>query len=311
MEVISDFIPNETNRCPVSSDGYNLKVRSRFYKGHGLGNDYLVFEKGEDCTVDRTAITRICDRWKGVGADGVVLLIDRDGPPFQLRMFNPDGSEFERSGNGLRILGSYLAREGLVDKEPFEVSVGGDLISLEIMGQDSLGIYDVRVNMGTANSGNDAVNFDSRGLDVDGKLKLGDYGSFGLNLVSMGNPHCVVFPDNWNPSLLDQIGPLLCEHKSFRSGTNVQLARFLAEGVIEVLIWERGVGVTSASGTSACAVVVAAVQSNRARPGDFQVQMQGGSLQVSVDAEFGVTLRGPVQEVFQGRFTQGFLASIC
>jgi diaminopimelate epimerase len=80
--------------------------------------------------------------------------------------------------------------------------------------------------------------------------------------------------------------------------------------VIEVLIWERGVGVTSASGTSACAVAVAAVQSSRANPGEFQIQMQGGSLQVSVDAEFGVTLRGPVQEVFQGRLTQGFLASI-
>ncbi|HIF37840.1 MAG TPA: diaminopimelate epimerase [Gemmatimonadetes bacterium] len=310
MEVISDFIPNEANRCPVSSDEYNLRVRNRFYKGHGLGNDYLIFEKGEDCIVDGTAITKICDRWKGVGADGVVLLIDRDGPPFQLRMFNPDGSEFERSGNGLRILGSYLAGEGLVDKDPFEVSVGGDVISLEVMRQDSLGNYDVKVNMGTANLGNDAVHFDSRGLDDDGRLKLGDYGCFELNLVSMGNPHCVVFPNNWNPNLLEQIGPLLCEHESFRSGTNVQLARFVAEGVIEVLIWERGVGVTSASGTSACAVAVAAVQSSRANPGEFQIQMQGGSLQVSVDAEFGVTLRGPVQEVFQGRLTQGFLASI-
>lgn len=305
-----NFISNEADRCLVSSDEYNLRVQNKFYKGHGLGNDYLIFEKGEDCTVDGTAIFKICDRWKGVGADGVVLLVDRVGPPFQLRMFNPDGSEFERSGNGLRILGSYLAREGLVDKGPFEVCVGGDLISLEIMGQDSMGNYDVKVDMGIANLGNDAVHFDSRFLDDNGRLKLEGYGCFDLNFVSIGNPHCVVFPDNWDPNLLETIGPLLCEHKSFSFGTNVQLARFVAEGVMEALIWERGVGVTSASGTSACAVAVAAVQSSRANPGGFQVQMQGGPLAVSVDANYGVTLRGPVREVFQGRLTQGFLASL-
>lgn len=292
------------------SSEYNLRIRNRFYKGHGLGNDYLVIEEGEDCEISKDAIVKICDRWRGVGSDGVVLLIDRDGPPFPLRMFNPDGSEFERSGNGLRILGSYLAREGLVHNDPFEVSVGGDFVTLEILGSGSGGNYDIQVDMGIARSGEDSIDFDGSVLDESGRIRLEDYGHFELNLVSMGNPHCVVFLDDWNPQLLEQIGPLLCQHEAFKLGTNVQLARFLEERIIEVLIWERGVGVTAASGTSACAVAVAAVKAGKVSAGTFHIWMEGGSLQVSVDNQYRVTLRGPVQEVCQGRLTDGFVRFI-
>ena len=92
----------------------SLRAGSGFFKGHGLGNDYIVFEAGDDWAMRRESIVAVCDRWRGPGGDGIVVLLDREVPPFGLRMFNPDGSEFERSGNGLRILGSYLAAEGLV-----------------------------------------------------------------------------------------------------------------------------------------------------------------------------------------------------
>ena len=92
-----------------------------FFKAHGLGNDYLVFEDGGDWMLDAERVSAVCDRWRGPGSDGIVLLVDRTRRPFPLRMFNPDGSEFERSGNGLRILAAYLAREGLVSDEPFDV----------------------------------------------------------------------------------------------------------------------------------------------------------------------------------------------
>ena len=107
---------------------------SAFFKGHGLGNDYLVFEAGDDWVLDAEGIIAVCDRWRGPGSDGIVLLLDRASRPFSLRMFNPDGSEFERSGNGLRILAAYLAREGLVGDEPFDVSVGGGYPSASCVG---------------------------------------------------------------------------------------------------------------------------------------------------------------------------------
>jgi diaminopimelate epimerase len=145
---------------------------------------------------------------------------------------------------------------------------------------------------------------------VEGRIDLGTAGKPLLNLVSVGNPHAVVFPDVWQPETMAEMGPLIATHSAFERGTNVQLARVLGEGLVEAIIWERGVGPTSASGTSACAVAVATVESGRANPGVFEVRMEGGSVEVSVSAELAVTLRGPVQEVYKGSLTRGFLDSL-
>jgi len=280
---------------------------SAFFKGHGLGNDYLVFEAGDDWVLDRERITAVCDRWKGPGSDGIVLLLDRTTRPFPLRMFNPDGSEFERSGNGLRILASYLAREGLVGGGPFDVSVGGDTVQLHVLGPPSRGLYDVSAEMGRAGHGPGAVELDPEALDAEQRLDLGEAGSPVVHLVSIGNPHAVVFPGEWKRELIDEIGPKISVHPAFADGTNVQVARVLDDRTLEALIWERGVGPTSASGTSACAVAAAAVKSGRAEPGQFEVRMEGGSVEVSVTAEMEIRLSGPVQEVSTGSLTGGFL----
>ena len=125
--------------------------------------------------------------------------------------------------------------------------------------------------------------------------------------VSIGNPHAVVFPVEWKSKLIDEIGPKICVHPAFAEGTNVQIARVLNSRVLEVRIWERGVGPTSASGTSACAVAAAAVKSGRATPGQFEVRMEGGSMEVTVTATMEIMLSGPVQEVSAGTLTAGFL----
>ena len=293
----------------TSTDGPG-NVSATFFKGHGLGNDYLVFESGDEWGLGTDAIVAICDRWRGPGSDGIVLLEGRGGDPFSLRMFNPDGGEFERSGNGLRILAAYLAGEGLVGDEPFDVSVGGDGIRLHVLGRQPGGRYDISVEMGRAAVGGGAVGLDIGALDVEGRIDLGTAGKPLLNLVSVGNPHAVVFPDVWQPETMVEMGPLIATHSAFERGTNVQLARVLGEGLVEAIIWERGVGPTSASGTSACAVAVATVESGRADPGVFEVRMEGGSVEVSVSAELAVTLRGPVQEVYKGSLTRGFLDSL-
>lgn len=289
------------------------RVGRAFYKGHGLGNDYLVVEGGDDWTVNEANAGAICHRWEGPGGDGVVTLLSRS-EPFELRMFNPDGSEFERSGNGLRILASYLHRLGLVAGEPFEVRVGGDLVAMRIHGVDR-GEYDVSVAMGQARVGPKAAALDPGAVRGDGRLDLPETGPLDAVQVSVGNPHCVVYGDpapfaSLTRAALDRIGAALAPHRAFERGVNVQLARVLEPDRIEALVWERGVGHTSASGTSACAVAVSAVASGRVPPGIKTVVMEGGVLEVEVTDGLEVTLRGPVQAVCDGELDEGFLARL-
>ena len=287
-------------------------VGRAFFKGHGLGNDYLVVEEGTAWRTTPEAVSRACHRWEGVGADGIVVVHRGEAAPFRLRMFNPDGSEFERSGNGLRILAAHLFRSGRVASDPFEVEVGGERIRMQVHSADGRGEYDVSVEMGQARLGAEAVDAPPAVGPRDGRLHLDDVPPLMGELVSVGNPHCVVFGegDPWRSlsrADLDRLGPVLTGHPSFARGVNVQLARILAEDRIELLVWERGVGHTTASGTSASAVAVAAVASGRLPPGEKTLVMEGGTLTVTVDADLGVVLRGPVRAVCDGEFDAGFV----
>lgn len=281
-----------------------------FYKGHGLGNDYLVFEAGDTWALTPGCIAEVCDRWRGVGADGIVLLLDSvEGRPFGLRMFNPDGSEFERSGNGLRILASHLARTGRVDTGPFDVRVGGDRLSMTVH-TAAEAEYDVSVDMGRAEVGPASVHLDPDALDAEGRMVGPDGDRLVVVPVSIGNPHMVVFAPGGGDDELHRWGPYLTTHPALAHGANVQLVTSVEAGVCRPLIWERGVGRTSASGTSACAVAVAAVHQGLADPGRIGVEMEGGSLAVAVSEDRDVTLRGPVAEVCEGRLAPGLLRSL-
>ncbi|CAN5685522.1 diaminopimelate epimerase [soil metagenome] len=339
------------------------RLSHRFYRAHGLGNDYLVCETlaeavPEDAgwTLGPDAVRTICRRGSGEGADGIVVLLDRHpapGAPFPLRMFNPDGSEFERSGNGLRILASWLRREGLVGDAPFVVRSGGIDIPMQVHEVTPSGRFDVSVDMGFAKAGAAAVTpvgwttpsggasaAPSGGASAapsGGAPDNGDdletvhpeLGAVRFVPVWVGNPHAVVFLDadrdafpgadagqipssepaaELDGELLRQVGPFLATHPGFARGTNVQLARVLPDGGLEIGIWERGVGRTSASGTSSCAAAVAAVATGRIEAGGIPVRMPGGELGVHVTPDLQVTLRGPVQEVSRGTLAAGFLA---
>ena len=275
-------------------------LSKRFYKAHGLGNDYLVFEEGSEWIATPDTVAEICDRNHGVGADGIVVLLGErlEGLP-QLRMFNPDGSEFERSGNGLRILAAYLYREDRVGDTPFEVTVGGDLVRMTVHDVQD-GTYDISVEMGQASVGPDSVGLNTSSLDSSGRI-LGPDGSY-LNVipVSIGNPHLVVFVPEVSNTILESLGPFLATHSGLSNGANVQLVGPLVGNRLEAAIWERGVGPTSASGTSACAVAVAAIWSKKIDAGAVMIDTIGGSLEVHVNAELEVVLRGPVTEVCTG-----------
>jgi len=316
-----------------------------FYKAHGLGNDYLVFEEGDGWIATKKNVERVCDRFRGIGSDGIVALLRpaEVGSPaeevsgyeaeVELRMFNPDGGEFERSGNGLRILGSYLARRNS-SLRSITAHVGGDRVGMKIHGRSGAQ-HDISVDMGRALIGPAAVDADGStfgATDEDAAWAAGGVvqtassrpasqmwmvaGPEGEQLVvvpvSVGNPHIVVLvdgPDSLSEARLAEVGPFLTAHPALRFGANVQLALAGESGTCQALIWERGVGRTSASGTSSCAVAVATVVSGRMQPGEIQVEMPGGALSVVVTDGLDVTLRGPVEEVVDGALSEALLAT--
>lgn len=286
------------------------RLGASFYKAHGLGNDYLVFEEGEDWVATPENVRRVCHRTLGVGSDGLVVLLAGEASARGLRMFNPDGGEFERSGNGLRILASYLMHSDPEVRE-MDVEVGGARVRMVGHGQVD-GVYDVSVDMGRASTGPRAVAMDERALDAAGRLPGPSGEALRVAPVSVGNPHVVVLcadESELTEERLAEVGPFLAGHPTLEHGTNVQLALADGDGLCRALIWERGVGRTSASGTSACAVAVALVSSGELQPGDVEVRMPGGVLHVHVAPELDVVLRGPVEEVMWGRISCATLAA--
>ncbi|MCY4399829.1 MAG: diaminopimelate epimerase [Gemmatimonadetes bacterium] len=300
-----------------------LSVHPRFFKAHGHGNDYLVFEEGAGPSLTTELIRRICDRWRGPGADGLVVVESTArGAETRLRMFNPDGGEFERSGNGLRIAGVYMKHLGRAGDGPFFVTVGGDRIRLEVAGPDAQGVYDARADMGR-------ITFPT-GPPFVARARVNERGRVALKLmrpsggrgrggggaaadvvevvpVAVGNPHAVAFRRSWARSEVEHYGPMIGTSEAFPRGANVQFADAPAGREIAIRIWERGVGPTSASGTSACAAASAAVRLGLVPAGPVTVRMEGGAMEVDVDPDWTVRLRGPVEEVCFGEFAPGFL----
>jgi diaminopimelate epimerase len=246
-------------------------------KSHGLGNDYLVADPADlPFTVTPERVRLLCDRHVGVGSDGLLLLDGQTG----VRILNPDGSEAEKSGNGLRIFARWLHDTGRIGSARFTVhTLSGDA-AVEVHGRL------VTVDMGIPRFRDDVSS-----LEVDGdRLRV--------VALSMGNPHCVILRDELDVTDLRRIGPLVERHPAFPNRTNVQLARAADRRRVELLIWERGAGETRASGSSACAVVAACSRLGLVDgQADITASMPGGELRIRVDERGSVWMTGPVEEV--------------
>ena len=267
-----------------------------FAKGQALGNDYIVVDAAVVPASSHPSLARgLCDRHRGVGSDGLLLADIQDGR-FGLRIFNPDGSEAEKSGNGLRIFGAWLHGDGLVTDEPFHVHLPGESVEMRVLGPLAAGALDIRVEMGRASFRAEDVGFEGGEL-----LDIGEGEAVRVQPVSMGNPHCVVWVGTLDRPTFERIAPRLATHPAFTAGTNVQFARVAGPATLEALIHERGVGETQASGSSASAIAAAAVQSGRAQGPELRVRMPGGTVTVEVDGDLEVRLTGSAQMVFEGR----------
>ncbi len=288
-------------------------MKNAFFRGHGLGNDYLVMDPKElSFKLVPKSIRAICDRNWGVGSDGILALIPSKKADFGLRIFNPDGSEAEKSGNGLRIFARYLHATGKTRKKQFTVETKGGLVSISLHVDRHGDATAATVDMGHATFQPAALpctlavnELIQQPIQVAGQ-------SLQFTGVSVGNPHCVIFKPKgatWTKDELRLLGPELENHPLFPKRTNVQLAVPTGPKEIFILIWERGTGETQASGSSSCAAASAAVRLGLVTS-PVTVKMPGGTLTIEVADDFRLTMKGPVAEVARGTLSPSFVRTL-
>ncbi len=267
-------------------------ITTDFVRAHGLGNDYLVMDAdqlGFELTPDR--IRLICDRNQGVGSDGILLRVDPDAgqAEFAVRILNPDGSEAEKSGNGLRIFAKFLHDHGYTAAEAFTVHTLGGVVQVTLLPEQG------RVNMVRVAMGQAVIDRELTQLEVGGE-------SLAVTSLSVGNPHCVTVVDDLAAVDRFRLGPLIETHPAFPNRTNVQFAEVQSRSSVRAWIWERGAGHTLASGSSSCAVAVACYD-RQLVDGAVTIHMEGGDLEIEVGADLDLVMTGPVEEICSGNLS--------
>lgn len=274
-------------------------------KYHGLGNDYLVLDPNKnELKLQERHIVRLCRRNIGVGADGILY-----GPIFgekepYVQIFNPDGSEAERSGNGVRIFAKYLLDEGYVKKERFTLYTKAGAAVVDFLNEDG---SRMRVNMGKARFAVGAVRTPQKEDEIVNEPLVFHGRLYNATCVSMGNPNCVIMMEEVNDKKAKELGPYVENAAYFPNRINMQLCHVIDKTHVEVEIYERGAGYTLASGTGACAAAVAAHRLHLC-DGKIHVKMPGGELLVEIEPDWTVYLTGDVQAVGTISLAENFFA---
>jgi diaminopimelate epimerase len=274
----------------------------RFEKWQALGNDYVIVEaQALPWPLDPERTQRICDPHFGVGADGVLLLERPDGDHVaELRIFNPDGSEAELSGNGARQAALYLRRAGWTGEDEFTILTPAGEIRPTILSPTRCAM-----DLGRASTTSD--DFPSGPPDGRGELEAGDR-TWSFRHISIGNPQCVIdVGDELEDLDLGAVGPEIERHELFPNRTNVSFTRSIAS-TVWARIFERGVGETLSSGTGASGVAVAAVLEGAASP--IRVELPGGELTVEVSGELDVRLIGTAEPIYAGEMSHELLSAL-
>lgn len=268
-------------------------LNTSFYKYHALGNDYLVIEPDGFFKPKPDLVRKICDRNIGVGSDGI--LYGPDKGKNNLRIFNPDGSEAEKSGNGLRIFAYHLFTRSLVNSKNFKIQLPNEEVDVEIIDINK-GL--IRINMGSASFDPKKVGLNSEEEYIKKEIST-DLGQFECTCISVGNPHCVIFSDDFSINNISDIGPILETHELFKNKTNVQLVKLIDQHNIEIRIWERGAGYTQASGSSSCATAFVSNYLGFTKD-KVNVHMPGGVLEIQIVDAKQIFMTGTVSPVFRG-----------
>ena len=247
-------------------------------KYHALGNDYIVVNPSGTASLTSSAIQRICHPHFGLGSDGILFgPLPSDECDFALRIYNPDGSEAEKSGNGLRIFSRYLYDGDLVGTAPFTIETVGGKVTAQVERPDL-----IHVEMGKIWLG------DEERLEINGRF-------FPIHPANIGNPHCVILQDDISAAETQKWGRLIEENGRFPQRTNVQFMKIINRAAVQIEIWERGAGYTLASGSSSCAAAVAHKLGHCDR--DITVQMPGGNIQIQINPDNTIHMSGSVTKI--------------
>ena len=249
----------------------------KFSKWSGLGNDFVIVESEQG--VDAV---RWCDRKKGIGADGVVIVTPLGGNDFRMRIINSDGSEAAMCGNASRCVAKYIRAHGLGTGEHFALHTLSGVVRTELHADGNV----------TVDMGEPRRFLGSIALEADGN-------TFAAETVSMGNPHAVIFVDDVGRVPLEKWGPILEHDRQFPDRCNIEFAQMLACDRIRMRVWERGCGVTAACGTGSCATLVAARKIRNAAE-KAEIVLDGGSLFIAYNPGGHVFMTGSAYEIFQG-----------
>ena len=267
---------------------------------HGLGNEYIVLDSANiDFQLTKQAIRRICNIHFGIGSDGIVMKVPTAKADFGFRVYNPDGSEAEKSGNGLRIFCKFLYDYGYAKKRQFSVETLTDIVYAEIVEEKKGKAMLIKVEMGKAIfTSKDFPDGPDKKEFIAQKIMAGDR-EYEVNCISVGNPHCVVIKEDLDEEEIRKYGPLLENHPLFPNRINVQFAKVLSDHDAQILIWERGAGYTLASGSSSCAASSVLVKRGLIK-GDLTMHMQGGTLKIEIDREWNIRMTGEVRDIARG-----------
>lgn len=269
-----------------------------FFKYHALGNDYIVIDpKNFTPQLDESNIKLVCHRNFGVGSDGILYgPLPSERAPFRLRIFNPDGSEAEKSGNGLRIFCRYLFDQKLVsENKEFLVETLGGIVRATIFDQGRM----IQVDMGRVSFWSDEIPMTGPRREVLREDLVVRDRTFNICAATIGNPHCVMVLPEISDELAKTYGPHIETHASFPKRTNVQFLKVIDRKNIRIEIWERGAGYTLASGSSSSASAAIARKLGLVES-SVTVHMPGGTLGIEIADDFAIRMIGPVTAVAQG-----------
>jgi len=277
----------------------------KFTKMHGIGNDYIYFDCTEKVIDNPEELSvRLSDRHKGVGGDGIVLIMKSDIADFRMRMFNADGSEGKMCGNATRCIGKFVYDKGLTNKKEITLETLSGIKYLTLKTENGK-VKEVTVDMGKVSFESTEIPIDADGefvkreIIVDGKT----YEATGVNV---GNPHCVVFVNDTDSFPLHTVGPKFENHPLFPERINTEFVKIIDETTLQMRVWERGSGETMACGTGACATAAAAVKNGICKAEtEITVKLLGGDLKIVVKNDKTVFMTGPAEFVFEGELING------
>ena len=272
-----------------------------FTKMHGLGNDYLFIDASRFPIADPAELSRrMSHRHLGAGSDGIILILPGDEHPFRMRIFNADGSEAETCGNGIRCFAKYVYERGLTRETSFTIETGGgpNRVELKVEGGK---VVSVRSNMGRPHFDRSEIPMlGPAGRVIEEPLEVNGQ-TWRVTCVNIGNPHAVIFVDDATRAPLTEVGPLIERHPNFPQRTNVEFVNVVDRSTIVMRIWERGSGVTMASGSGSCGSALASMITDRVDR-RVTVRLVHGNLTIEWADDGCVYQEGPATEVYTGRW---------